>query len=146
MPFHDDPLLLRWALDVAVDTVFVSPSARQRVLDTILPEAAFGELVDRLDGDELASLIRHLRAERWAAHADLLAERWPEWNGSLAQAAARLTVNQHLAGADGSFLICLDLPKRSIRCNCAIRRRNPGSRGCGPRGRHRSYRGEGHQG
>lgn len=90
MPFHDDFLLRRWALDVAIDTVFVPPARRAAILDTVLPEAALGDLLDRIDRDELASLLRHLPAERWASHADALAERWPRWEGSLARFSAPL--------------------------------------------------------
>ncbi|KAA0589949.1 hypothetical protein HUE56_15160 [Azospirillum oryzae] len=38
----------------------------------------------------MASLLRHLPAERWAAHADALAERWPRWAGEPARFAAPL--------------------------------------------------------
>ena len=77
MAFHEDPLLVHWAIGYLHDTEFARPDPRKFVEETFLSPSAVRYYFDTWEPHDLNVLIGIVPDPVLAEHADRLVEMWP---------------------------------------------------------------------
>jgi hypothetical protein len=77
MAFHEDPLLVHWAIGYLHDTEFSRPDPRKFVEETFLSPSAVRYYFDTCEPHDLNVLIGLVPDRVLAEHADRLIEMWP---------------------------------------------------------------------
>src|SRR3954468_6371073 len=77
MAFHEDPLLVHWAIGYLHDTEFARPDPRKFVEETFLSPSAVRYYFDTWEPHDFNVLIGLVPNTVLAEHADRLIEMWP---------------------------------------------------------------------
>jgi hypothetical protein len=83
-----DPMILEWALKRVEASRIANPAVADEIEQALFTEPVIQQLMEKDDPDVLAVLFATVSPERLRGSVNLMVERWPQWETSVASVCA----------------------------------------------------------